>query len=289
MAHEAHDNPGGKSGGGHRAHHGGHGGGGHEEAHEGAPEWLISFADNVALMMGFFVILLAMNMKPILEEAASPSGDETDPGKKARQVQNEILDFAIGVREAFNNPVSEDNPRDAALVRRLRERAAEAETKARGQRGTQHDVKSIRPTEYYGMGGTIAFDTGSVELTGAAREDLAELLRHRRGSRNVIEVRGHCSAAEAFDRPDRGMELSSQRALTVGRALVEAGIGWNQIRLIACADNDRVAQKTYDQLGHRANQRVEVIETPRAAGEDATPANQPVDEPIAPADRSPVH
>lgn len=32
--------------------HGGHGhGGGHEE-HAGAPEWLISFADNVALLMG---------------------------------------------------------------------------------------------------------------------------------------------------------------------------------------------------------------------------------------------
>ena len=46
------------------SHGGGHAAGGHEEGHEGAPEWLISFADNVALMMGFFVILLAMNMGP---------------------------------------------------------------------------------------------------------------------------------------------------------------------------------------------------------------------------------
>lgn len=61
--HDSHGEEGGSHGGG--GHGGGapHGGGAHEE-HEGAPEWLISFADNVALMMGFFVILLAMNMGP---------------------------------------------------------------------------------------------------------------------------------------------------------------------------------------------------------------------------------
>ena len=39
-------------------HVGGHGGGGHDEEEEaGAPEWLISFADMVMLLMGFFVMI----------------------------------------------------------------------------------------------------------------------------------------------------------------------------------------------------------------------------------------
>jgi flagellar motor protein MotB len=282
MAHDSHDDSGEKSGGhggGHRAHGGGHGGG-HEEGHEGAPEWLISFADNVALMMGFFVILLAMNMKPVVQAAAAAvKGETSDDSTKAQQVQNDLLDFAIGVREAFNNPVREDNPNDALLMRRIREKRAEAESKTPGQKGSERDVKSIRPADYYGMGGTIGFEAGADELSPSAREELADLLTHRRGSRNVIEVRGHCSAAEVFGRTDRGMELSTRRAMTVARALAEAGIAWEQIRVIGCADNERVAQKTYDQLGHRANQRVEVIETPRGAGDEADPPPTPTPEP----------
>src|ERR1041384_7836114 len=82
------------------ASHGGHGGG-HEEGHEGAPEWLISFADNVALMMGFFVILLAMNMaKPSM---GGIGGQEKNPGGGESPA---IQDFVIAMRQAFGNPVN---------------------------------------------------------------------------------------------------------------------------------------------------------------------------------------
>lgn len=279
MAHDNHDEKeghgAGHGGGGHRGggHGGAHGGGAHEE-HEGAPEWLISFADNVALMMGFFVVLLAMNMKPVVEAAAAAvQGETSSDATKPQHQQNDMLDFAIGVREAFNNPVDANNPRDALLARRMREKQAESDAKTQGQKGAQRDVKSIRPTDYYGMGGTVGFESGSAELSPSARAEVDDILKHRRGLRNIIEVRGHCSAAEAFDRPDSGMELSSQRAMAVARALSDSGIAWSQLRVIACADNDRLAQKTYDQLGHRANQRVEIIETPRsAAREGDTPA-----------------
>ena len=64
---EEHDSHG---GGSHGAPHAAH-----EEHHEGAPEWLISFADNVALMMGFFVILLAMNMGPKAKGESQEEGN----------------------------------------------------------------------------------------------------------------------------------------------------------------------------------------------------------------------
>src|SRR6185295_16371327 len=81
---------GGHGGGGHGG--GGHGGGGgHEEGHEGAPEWLISFADNVALIMGFFVILLAMNMA---KKTAGGIGGEANMGGHPNEA-NSMIDFAI--------------------------------------------------------------------------------------------------------------------------------------------------------------------------------------------------
>src|SRR5207253_495923 len=85
----------------HSSHGGSHGGGGHEEAHEGAPEWLISFADNVTLMMGFFVILLAVNMGP------KGNGPTENPKQGDSQIpQPDLLDAQIAIREAFNNPVN---------------------------------------------------------------------------------------------------------------------------------------------------------------------------------------
>jgi flagellar motor protein MotB len=251
-------------GGGHGG--GSHGGGGAHEEHEGAPEWLISFADNVALMMGFFVIMLAMAMNKISERSGSASEGENSDGQPTAQ----MLDFTIGVREAFNNPIRADNPNDAALWRRLKERQAEAEAKTKAQRGSDRDVKTIRKSEYFGMGGVIQFESKSDKLDEAAKEALADILKHRRGLRNIIQILGHVSAAEAYDLPDRGMELSARRARAVAEALVEAGIGWNQLTLTANADNDRKAIKTYDQFGHRANQRVEIIETEKSMQTDET-------------------
>src|SRR3954464_7316504 len=106
---ESHGGGGGHGGGGHGA------GGGHEEAHEGAPEWLISFADNVALMMGFFVILLAMNMKE--PTAGGIGGKDKNGGAQ----ESRMADLVIGIREAFHRPIdlNSDDPGEAALRKRI--------------------------------------------------------------------------------------------------------------------------------------------------------------------------
>src|SRR2546422_8382074 len=104
MADEKHNESGGEES--HSASHSGppHAGAAHEE-HEGAPEWLISFADNTALMMGFFVILLAMNMKAPVAHSGIGSQD-----KNSGPSPNE-LDFVIALRDAFNPiDLASDNP-----------------------------------------------------------------------------------------------------------------------------------------------------------------------------------
>ncbi|MEW6250144.1 MAG: OmpA family protein [Planctomycetota bacterium] len=263
---------GGHGGGARHGHGGGDHGGGHEE-HEGAPEWLISFADNVMLQMGFFVILFSLASLNRADGGPARTGEGPHDSNQPTAAH---LDWAIAVREAFNNPVRLDSndPRDALLVQRLRTRAGRGDSAARmnGLRGREHDVHSVRPLEGYGTGGTIPFGDGAAELGEDGRDAVRELARLFRGSRAILEVRGHCSAAEAYEAPDRGMGLSYERARAVAELLVVEGLTWNRLRVTACADGDRVTATAYDQPAQRSNQRVEVIEL-----HQATPEPPPAD------------
>lgn len=236
--------------------HGGHGGGGHEEGHEGAPEWLISFADNVMLQMGFFVILLALNMGP--KAKSEVEGDGSSPGPSAQ-----MLDYAIAVREGFNNPLNlnSNNPSDQPLIRRMLERQARGEARDGGPQGDREEVQAIRPGEYKLDGGSVNFEDGSTELTQTAAQRIRAVADKARGRNVVVEVAGHASASEAFKSADRGMGLSYQRALGVARALEDAGVAWAALRVVALGDNDRIRARTYEIEGHRTNQRVEITIT----------------------------
>lgn len=253
-------------GGGHGGGH--HGGGGHAEGeHEGAPEWLISFADNVMLQMGFFVILLALNLKPASGGQGSP--DQPEQGG----LPPAMLDGFLSIREAFNNPVDpqSDDPHEQPLVHRLRERLAQGAGTSDNSSspGKERDTKSIRPSDYLGMGGKILFSDSSIELDADAFNDIRALCNKLRGQNSIVEVRGHVSTAEAYGREDRGMHLSYERAWVVASALSECGLNWSQLQLIAAADSDRIHATAYDSAAQRANQRVEVIVTDRAPTEDS--------------------
>ena len=127
-------------GGGHGGGGGGHGG----EEHEGAPEWLISFADMVMLMMGFFVILFALNVQP-------KGGNAGGGGEQSEGVANEpdMIDFAIALRRAFHNDVdlTSTDPKDQLLIQRIladRYRGS-GESKDEGTAGANRNVESVWP------------------------------------------------------------------------------------------------------------------------------------------------
>lgn len=247
-----------------RGHGHGHGGGGHEE-HEGAPEWLISFADNVMLQMGFFVILFSIAMTAA--KSAGTGGGSGGEGSESQQPSDEQLDFALSVREAFNNPVDlgSQDPRDALLVARLRARMMGASRAKRdGRKGADQDVRVMNATGQFRAGGRIYFDAGSAALNDDGRQGSRELGQAFRGLRSALNVRGHCSAAEAFESAARGFSLSHERAMAVAHALVEEGVTWSQIRITACSDTERLTQTAYDAAGHATNQRVEVIQLDEA-------------------------
>jgi outer membrane protein OmpA-like peptidoglycan-associated protein len=242
----------------HGGHGGGHGGGGHGgEEHEGAPEWLISFADMVMLMMGFFVILFAMNVQP-------KGGNAGGGGEQSEGVANEpdIVDFAIAVRRAFHNDVdlSSTDPKDQLLIQRiLSERyKGSGESKDEGTKGADQNVQSVRPADHYGQGTSVVFASKSATLSDDAAKALDELARRYKGQSTVIEVRGHVGVAENYGSPEAGMTLSIDRALAAAKRLAAGGIDWWRIRVEAAGSGERVEAAPMNAASDARNARVEV-------------------------------
>lgn len=259
-------------GGGRQQRHHHHAFHGHvEEAHEGAPEWLISFADMVMLMMGFFVILFALNMAP--KTAAAKSHAPSEDGEQPTPTPD-MIDFAIAVRKAFNNEVdlASTDPKDRALIDRILSRQAGAgEARDDGVKGEEQEVRSVRPSPRFGAGTTVPFAERSSEVDAAQRASLAELAQSLRGLQSVVEVRGHVAAAEAFRAPADGMRLAFERAFAVATILAEEGVEWRRLRIASEGDHDRVAAFPTQPEEDRRNARAEVLVLDEVAG-DAVPS-----------------
>jgi flagellar motor protein MotB len=77
----------------------------------------------------------------------------------------------------------------------------------------------------------------------------------------MVEIRGHVSAAESRRDKVAAMGLAHRRALKTAAKLVELGVRWEQLRVVACADNERATPQAHTTQAHQDNQRVEVVVT----------------------------
>jgi len=248
------------------SHGGSHGGGpphGHsEEHHEGAPEWMISFADNTALIMGFFVIMLAMTMASLVQSAVQKSGGMSGEGGGAPSASMspspEVLDILNSIRSGFNNPVDPNNPApgEEAMAARLKQLLA-GNAEDVGVAGDKRMVQSLRDTDYHALSGFVLFEARSTELSAPAKADLKRFASLTKGLRLIIDIRAHVSAAEAYGQDDRGIRFSLERGLAVAGYLAEQGLDWRQLRVIPQGDTDPIQTRAYDPASHAQNACVE--------------------------------
>ncbi len=230
----------------------------HEE-HEHEEGWIVSFADNVLLMMGFFVIMLAMNMGPKGTASAS------------KETEDRMADFAIAVREAFNSPVDmgSNAAGDQSLIRRMRERTTKGEVTTPGPDGRDQQAQTVRQTNIRGADGFVEFDQHATTLTESSNRTIRQMAERIVGKRWMVEIRGHSSKWESQRDQRVARELSYERAYSVAAELVKLGVKWDQIRLVASGDGAPVAARASSKDDARTNQRVEILILKEAMPDDA--------------------
>jgi outer membrane protein OmpA-like peptidoglycan-associated protein len=252
---------------GHVPHFGGmHDLAGHDEEHEGAPEWLISFADMVMLIMGFFVILYALNASPPATAGAEGASD----GESAATVPfDRWAEFVWNTRKAFGNPI-DLNTTDPKLKEIVDWYKSEGPGRAEqeGEVGDHADTYSPRESGAQSAMVEIRFAHDDGALSAAAMASIERVAEQIRGLPTMIEIHGHASHGESTHDVQAGIDLSYQRARTVAGALVDSGIPWRRIQIVAAGDHDPLQDHPNDSDDDGLNRRVELRLTDRLAVEE---------------------
>ncbi|MAC20918.1 MAG: hypothetical protein CMJ23_14795 [Phycisphaerae bacterium] len=236
-------------------HHGG-GHGGHEEEEEGgAPEWLISFADMVMLLMGFFVILFALNVQP---KGGNAGGGGEDSEGVAHQPLEIDPEFVESIRRAFRNPLNPENPEDAHILDAIAQRGA-GNARDVGIKGAETEVRSPRDIDFFGEGTDVPFERHQLEPSTDADPVVTEFASRHRGRQNVIEVRGHTDEVEAWKDPGKAFRISLERAAKVAERLAEAGIDWGRLRVTAAGITEPRRRDRAMSVQPGENARVELL------------------------------
>jgi flagellar motor protein MotB len=261
MAHDEHGEKGDGHGDGHEKKHKKHHHAAHPE-HEHEEGWIVSFADNVLLMMGFFVILFALNVQP---KGGNPGGG----GEESEGVAEEpdFVDFAISVRKAFHtlDDLDPNKPEDQKLIQRMEQQQGAGESRDDGAKGNDRNVKSVRDTNHFGKGTMVNFALRSTTLDEAAGVTLTEFAKKHRGRDSVIEIRGHASFAEGYKKSEEAMTIGFDRAMAAARALEAGGIPWHRLRVVSAGDNERAEAFPGEDETDARNARVEVRVTNEVA------------------------
>lgn len=221
-----------------------------EETSQGAPDWVVTFADLMSLLLCFFVLLLSfsrLDNERFKELAGSL--------REAFGVQREIPAFDLP--RGLDLISREFSPTfNAEIVERLRATVRRFDNAAGEGVNVKKDGRGIRIT----MDGELLFASVRSDL----REDgkalllaLAPLIREVGGD---VHIEGHTDNRPFRDRgqADRNWELSYARALAVLRVLEDAG-GLPVERLVPIGRGpSKPVAPNLTAWGRRRNRRVEL-------------------------------
>lgn len=223
-----------------------------EEAPAGAPEWVVTYADLMSLLLTFFILLASMS--EIREN-----------------------DKYQGMAESLHEHFGQSLPADAIMPGETKPRSAlfasltlagRARRKSllenlfdptKDKQQAQPRIQVVRPGSRTAVGTVIYFEGGTTELDATAREDLLQTVDLLRGKPQKIEVRGHTSPQAVEEDSANAWRLAFERAENTMDFLVnQLQIEPKRIRL-SVAGAHEPASTAVDRDQQQANSRVEVF------------------------------
>ncbi|TVS07830.1 MAG: hypothetical protein EA423_03150 [Phycisphaerales bacterium] len=225
----------------------------------GVPEWVVTYGDLMSLLLCFFILLAAFS-------------ELKQPREYRRAVES--IQEALGFKGGLGQIINKGNPRNT-MINRMREnatmagdKASRAEINEQNVPGRDQTVTALHDGSRWAIGGGIAFEAGSWELTPAAEEALASVAERIRGQHRKVELRGHAWGVADLRSGLDYRELSFRRALEAERYLVEKqGVRAEILLPVAAGNTEPKAAGPFDVGDTTGNRRVEIVLTEQTLSE----------------------
>ncbi len=223
------------------------------ECEEGLPEWIMSYADMITILMAFFVVMYSM--------AGTP--DKSKEEAIFKSLRDQFGTMVPGWMSAGRGPFIH---KDSRVLSRTGTGSSSQSNKNNGgsakraPQGEHSRVYTLRPGEQAATGGVVYFAEGSSDLTKPQEQQLQTLAEEMNGKPQKIEIRGHTSRRPlAGSAPYRDhWDLAYSRCRHTMEYLESLGIDPKRFRLSVAAENEP-APGGVDAMNRGLNSRVEVF------------------------------
>jgi chemotaxis protein MotB len=237
---------------------------------ESAPFWMISYADMVTVLMGFFLLMFSLSTLEMgkFKRAAASFREAFGGG------------FLVGGGGFFptgGGTGQGNSPYDKVSYYELIGAAnpGQSVSDQRGQRGPYDRVMTLRDGDRTVAGGRVGFARGSADLSEESRRGLLQIAALLRGTPNKVEVRGHASRQPLPEgSPFRdAWDLAFARARAAADCLAQHGVPVERLRLVSCGDHEPLIE-TYPPPDRWRDRRVEVVMLEVTPDQFAVPPHQ---------------
>jgi chemotaxis protein MotB len=226
-----------------------------EVVEEGAPEWMVTFADLMSLLLTFFVLLLSFSNMEIIKFRTMAGSVRNALGLKS---DFDLAEVPMGNKLLpFEDPKEGEGETGETGANRLREDLQQMlrDQGLVGKASVEITPRGVSLQVY----GDLLFDSGKADLSEAALPVLDRLGSYIQQINHFVDVQGHADPVPiATAIYPSNWELSAARAGRTVRYLVDRGIPAERLRAIGLADTvPVVSNETAD--GRAQNRRVEFL------------------------------